>query len=303
MPKSPMLADHDSLHTFPEDVRFPLYGLPKLDGIRCVVSEGVPVSRKFIPIKNDLIRSLLSLPVLEGLDGELISGPLTAENVFNQTTRAVMGNKHTDPDFTFHVFDDFSAPDLPYNERQVKLCERMVKLTGALSFIRFVEPTRLETWEGLCAYEEMVLGFGYEGVITRSPDMPYKFGRSTKKQQGMLKLKRFTDSEAEVVGFVELMVNSNPDIKDNLGHAKRSKAQAGMVPGNTLGTMQCRDCITGIDFEIGMFKGLSDGDKKEIWDNLGSYIGKFVKYSHFSHGAIDKPRHSKFLGWRDESDT
>lgn len=302
MAKSPMLADHESLHLYSDDVQFPLYASPKLDGIRCVVSDAVPVSRKFIPIKNDMIRAVLSLPALEGFDGELISGPVTAENVFNMTTRAVMTIRG-EPQFTFHVFDDFSKPDLAYNVRQVMLCERMLTVRDALPFIEYVDPTRIETWEGLVAYEDMVLSKGYEGVITRSPDMPYKFGRSTKKQQGMLKLKRFTDSEAEVIGFVELMVNQNADVRDNLGHAKRSKAQAGLVAGDTLGTLQCRDCFTGVDFEIGMFKGLNDGDKKEIWDHRESYLGAFVKYSHFSHGAIDKPRHSKFLGWRDGSDT
>lgn len=304
MPKSPMLADHDSIHEYPDDVRFPLYVSPKIDGIRCVVSGGVAVSRKFIPIKNDVIRNLLSLPALEGIDGELTVGPVNAENVMNRTTRTVSGNKINGDDVVFgwNVFDDFTDPDLPYNRRQVKLCERMIGIVQVLPLVQYVEPLRVESWHELAAFEEKCMTDGYEGCITRAPEWKYKFGRSTKREQGMLKLKRFTDSEAEVIGFVELQVNTNPDIKDNFGHAKRSSAKAGMVPGDTLGTLQCRDCLTGIDFEIGMFKGLSDGDKKEIWDHRESYLGAFVKYSHFGHGAVDKPRHSKFLGWRDKDD-
>lgn len=118
----------------------------------------------------------------------------------------------------------------------------------------------------------------------------------------MLKLKRFTDAEATVIGFVEATTNTNPDMRDNLGHAKRSKAKDGLVLADTLGTLQCRDILTDVEFEIGMFKGLTLADKKEIWDNRDAYLGKLVKYQHLAHGAVDKPRHSKFLGWRDPSD-
>lgn len=301
MAKSPMLADHDSVHTFIDKLRFPLYASPKIDGIRCVVSGAQAVSRTFLPIPNNHIREALSRPEFEGLDGELIAGG-TQANVFNATTSAVMGNRIKEPVFEYHVFDDFTDPAMPYSERQVRLCERILDFVGVFSFIQYVEPTRLETWDGLQAYESMAVGAGFEGVITRTPMAPYKFGRATKREQGMLKLKRFTDSEAEVIGFVELMINKNEDVRDALGHAKRSKAQAGLVPGGTLGTFQCRDLATGVEFEIGMFKGLTSEDKQTIWNDQGSYLGKLVKYQHLAHGAIDKPRHSKFLGWRDARD-
>lgn len=300
--KSPMLADHDSVHTFSDKLSFPLYALPKIDGIRCLVPEGKAVSRKFIDIPNNHIRKALSVPELAGLDGELIAGMHHA-NVFNATTSAVMGNKIKEPVFEYHIFDDFTDPALPYNERQVRVCERVLDFCQQFAFVRYVEPTRIETWEGLETYEDMVLGLGYEGVITRSPNRQYKFGRSTKREQGMLKLKRFTDGEAKITGFVELMRNENPDVRDALGHAKRSKAQAGLVAGGTLGVMLARDLVTGVDFEIGMFKGLDNAAKQDIWDNQDSYVGMLVKYQHLSHGAIDKPRHSKFLGWRDPRDT
>jgi len=37
MPKSPMLAERNSCHLWPDELRFPAYALPKLDGIRCVL--------------------------------------------------------------------------------------------------------------------------------------------------------------------------------------------------------------------------------------------------------------------------
>jgi|SRR5579864_102235 len=302
MPKSPMLAERESAHLYPDDVRFPLYALPKLDGIRCVIEGGIANSRKFIPIKNNHIRELLSNTELEGLDGELTVGPVNAENVFNLTTSAVMGNRVIEPQFEYHVFDDFSTPDDPWHLRQDRLRERLDGLTDFFPMLRYVQPTHISNWNALDGYEQIQLAAGYEGVITRDPNAPYKFGRSSRNQQGMLKLKRFADSEAEVIGFVELMHNTNEDVKDALGHAKRSKAQAGLVGGATLGKLQCRDLKTGVEFQIGMFKGLTMEDKQAIWDDRERYLGKYVKYGYFSHGVVDLPRHSKFLGWRDPAD-
>lgn len=299
--RSPMLAERKSIHLYPEKIAFPLYALPKLDGFRCVVENGRAVTRSFSDIKNKFTREALSVPELSGLDGELTVGPLSAENVFNITSSGI-ASFEGEPQFEWHVFDDFTNPDMPFNERNVRVNERILDLCEKYSFIRGVEATRLETWEGLETFEDMVLGQGFEGVITRSPTGLYKFGRSSKTDQAMMKLKRFTDGEAEITGFVELMRNTNPDVKDNFGHAKRSKAKEGMVPGGTLGVMEARDLETKVDFEIGMFKGLTNEDKQEIWDNQEKYRGKIAKYQHFSHGAVDKPRHGKFLGWRDPAD-
>lgn len=300
--RSPMLAERKSAHLFPEEVKFPLFALPKIDGIRSVVSDALAVSRKFIGIPNNHIREALSNPDLEGIDGELIVGPVSAENVFNQTTSAVMGNKVKEPKFEWHVFDDFTDPNLPYVERLFHLNERLFDIGDRYPFIQIVSADLLHTWAELEAYEDRILGLGFEGVITRAPNAPYKFGRSSKTDQGMLKLKRFTDGEAEIIGFEELMRNTNPDVRDALGHAKRSKAQDGLVPGGTLGRMRVRDIVTGVEFQIGMFKGLTSAEKQAIWDGRDGYTGLIVKYSHFGHGAIDKPRHSKFLGFRDPRD-
>lgn len=306
MSQSPMLAERESAHLYPEEVRFPLYASPKLDGIRCVVESRVAKSRKFIPIPNHQIREFLSKSEFEGLDGELIVGPVAAENVFNRTTRAVMGNRVKDPEWSFHVFDDFTAPASPYEARQLHLKERLLHIDGYSQDperrLRYVLPVRVTNWDELENQESAYLALGYEGVITRSPHDGYKFGRSTKNQQGMLKLKRFSDGEAEIIGFEELMHNTNENIKDAFGRAKRSTAAEGLVSGGTLGKLQVRDLVTGVEFQIGMFKGLTLADKQAIWDAQGEHMGKIVKYQHFSHGAVDLPRHSKFIGFRSALD-
>lgn len=299
--KSPMLAERESCHLWPDELRFPVLAAPKLDGIRCGVIDAQALSRKYLPIANDHVRGLLSDAQFNGMDGELVVGPPAAENVYNVTC-AVNGNKVPKPDFSFQVFDDFNRPDVLLLDRREILRSRVAELEPLFPFIKLVPSELIGSWDELANYESLMLEDGYEGVIVRSPSMPYKFGRSTKREQGMVKLKRFTDGEAQVIGFVELFHNTNENIKDAFGHAKRSKSQAGLVAGDTLGKFECRDLVTGVEFEIGMFKGLTLADKQEIWDNREKYLGKIVKYQHFAHGAIDKPRHSKFLGWRDPAD-
>ena len=57
-----------------------MYASPKLDGIRCMIQDGVALSRSLKPIRNEFIQSILSNPMFDGLDGEIISGDPTADD-------------------------------------------------------------------------------------------------------------------------------------------------------------------------------------------------------------------------------
>jgi len=299
---APMLAERESAHNFANELVFPLFASPKLDGIRVVIRDGTAMTRSLTPVANRHIRETLSRTDLNGLDGELICGDATAEDCYNTTQRGVLGNKIERPVFGFFIFDDFSFPSLPYIERMEMLENRMRALRPTIPFPFAVwGGGEFQSWVGVEEFERLSLIEGYEGLILRSALGQYKFGRSTRKQQGMLKLKRFVDDEAQIIGFEELMRNENENIGDNFGHAKRSSMQAGLVPGGTLGAFIVRD-KEGREFNIGMFKGLTSKDKQDIWNSRGLYENRWIKYSHFPVGAIDLPRHAKFIGFRDTAD-
>lgn len=59
---------------------YPLFASVKLDGIRCVIKDGVALSRTLKPIRNQYIQSLLGRPEFNGLDGELIVGDPAASD-------------------------------------------------------------------------------------------------------------------------------------------------------------------------------------------------------------------------------
>jgi DNA ligase-1 len=122
----------------------------------------------------------------------------------------------------------------------------------------------------------------------------------------LLKLKRFMDSEAVVVGFEEQMENTNEKTVDELGHSKRSKHQAGMVGKDTLGKFLVQEVgntpWNGLEFAIGTGDGLTADLRQHIWDNREEYLGKIITHKYQPHGTKDLPRIPVWKGFRDPGD-
>jgi DNA ligase-1 len=158
----------------------------------------------------------------------------------------------------------------------------------------------ITTEKDLLEYEETALDAGHEGVMVRSVDGPYKQGRSTVKEGWLLKLKRFEDSEAEIIGFYERMHNTNEAKTNALGRTERSSAKDGKVGLGVLGGFVVRDLKTGVEFEVG--SGLDAEQQKDFWAKRPELLGGILKYKFFPVGIKDKPRHPIFLGFRDKRD-
>lgn len=277
------------------ELRFPLIGSPKLDGIRCVTRNESAMSRSMKPIANRHVRSQIEkyYRVLENVDGELMVG-----DIFNSTTSGI--NTHAgEPNFTYHLFDRVS--DDPFHVRFKSL-----STISLPPFCKIVPHTPIRSQEELETFYERMLLQGFEGVMLRDPYGRYKCGRSTEKEGILFKLKPFEDSEALVIGFEELMHNENEQTVNELGYSHRSTKQEGKVPGNTLGkflVVGTQDGhFGGIEFKIGTGKGLTKSLRQEIWNNKEKFLGKLVKFKYQKIGSIDKPRIPIFLGFRDKDD-
>lgn len=280
----------------PEHIRTGYLVAPKLDGIRAVhVSVDGLLTRALKPVPNRHVRSLWSSPDLHGLDGELILGDPTAPDVFRQTTSAVMSHDG-EPEITFHVFDDFTDPHAAYATRLERLTLRVKTLKAQGYPVVLVPQTLIAANNPLEAVETSILAEGYEGVIARDPSAPYKFGRSTLREARLLKLKRFADGEAVILRAVELMRNENTAERNALGYLERSTEQAGLVPGGTLGALEVRDLVTGVEFSIG--SGFDQATRDRLWHERATLPGQLVAYRHFPIGAYDRPRFPTFKGLR-----
>lgn len=278
-------------------LKYPLFASPKLDGIRAVVLDSKLVSRKLLPIPNKHIFAQLSHAEFNGLDGELIVGSPTAHDVYHATNSAVMSHGGT-PDFTYHVFDMHDMVER-FSTRLAALREIVYEWdqTHRYRHLKIVvhEHAHINDEDALLEYEAKQTALGYEGLILRSGMGLYKHGRSTAREQYMLKVKRFEDSEAIVLSIVEEMHNGNAAETDNLGRTKRSKAKAGLTGKGTMGALAVRDIHTGVEFEIGT--GFTAADRARM-----DWVGKVVKYKFFPVGVKDKPRHPVYLGERHPGD-
>lgn len=278
-------------------IQYPVYASPKLDGIRCSIVDGKALSRTLKQIPNKHIYRQLSTTDLNGLDGELIIGSPTSKTCYNESVSGVMRHEG-EPAYTYYVFDchDVSGSFTKRFRELIASLGQWIKYPQ----ICLLEQSLLHNEAEMLAYETAKVEEGYEGIILRSPEAPYKFGRSTVKEGYLLKVKRFEDSEAEIIGFEEEMYNGNEAEVNELGRTKRSSAQAGKIGKNTLGAFHVRDVVSGIEFSIGT--GLTAADRQHFWDNRNDYSGKIVKYKFFAVGVKIAPRHPVFLGMRDEKD-
>lgn len=280
-----------------EDVsqlKFPLLASTKLDGIRCLVKDGVALSRTLKPIRNREVQAFVSAhPDLNGCDGELMcsGGFDNVQSVF------MSENGHSD-DWYLAVFDEWENPARSFTDR---LLSASLKVSIARDpRVTILEQVEIKSPKDLEGYERTVVSMGFEGVILRDAQGFYKYGRSTVREQKLLKLKRFQDGEARILGFVELQHNDNDATRDLRGLTKRSHAKAGLRAGGTLGALVVKDIVSGVEFEIG--SGFTEHMRARIWEQQFYFRDKLVKYKRFEHGAKDKPRHPVFLGFRDAED-
>ena len=307
--EKPLLAT-----TFDEEkAQFPYSATPKIDGIRFLMIDGQAVSRTFKPIRNKYIQGCLAdIELPDGIDGELTVG-----DTF-QDCGAIMSSKG-EPDFKVWIFDYVNPADeeMPgYKERMKQLAtiQRPIDANGEFPLtlgayakslgvdLEVLYPTTVNSQEEVDELMVKNLDDGYEGLMLRAPDGPYKFGRSTVKENTLLKVKNFLDDEAEVIGFKEQTTNTNVKTKNVFGRSERSTSQDGMVPAGTLGgfLLKMKD---GREFSCG--SGLNDVLRKEIWEDRDSYLGKFVKFKYMPYGVKEGtgiPRLPIFLGFRDKSD-
>lgn len=299
-PFRPMLAADtpEDLGVFTELGLWPLYGSYKIDGIRATQVGGVLVSRSGKPIRSRFAQEKFAHPELEGVDGELIPEVVPPGlTLFQAATSAVMTIDSTEP-LKWLVFDVVGQED--YNQRFFRLQE-LVKV--AHSSVQLLEQRTLHTIDQLVDMEKEAIDLGHEGLVVRSLwSKGYKHGRSTLKQGYLVKIARRKSSEAEVIGFEEMMHNDNPAYFNEVGYTKRSTSKDGLRPSGMLGAFVVRDLKSGLEFRVGIGEGLDHAMRKYVWENQKEFLGRIMKYDYKDYGTAELPRMPRWLGWRSPED-
>jgi DNA ligase-1 len=197
------------------------------------------------------------------LDGELFVG----RGAFQDTVSVV--RSHEDKGWknvAFHAFD-FYPTDVQLTEFEDRIdALRDVVALAKTKHLTFVEQVECKGHAHLTAFVDRIVGLGGEGAMLRKPRSLYEKKRSST----LLKVKRFFDLEAEVVGHV-------PGKGKHLGR---------------LGALDCVIAGTKVSFQVGT--GFSDAER-EAPPKVGARVT--VRYQEKTRDGI--PRFPVYVVDRD----
>ena len=252
----------------------PVYMQPKLDGVRCIFTKDGAFSRtgkRFMNVKHieEELQDLFKDKPWLILDGELYNHRLKDD--FEKIISLVRKQKPTDEDRSearrltqYHVYDYVDVSSFDYKKRQDNLTCSDIYCPS----IHYTETTRVATPAMIKVLHQRFLDKGYEGSIIRL-NGEYE----QKRSKNLLKVKDFSDSEAEITGFVE-------------GKGKR------------LGTIGKFIAVDSQGMQFGMpvmdkFKYLQDNFKE-----MQTWIGKIATFTYFEKTKRGSYRHPLFKAIR-----
>ena len=183
-----------------------------------------------------------------------------------------------------------------------------LKRLPEFAHVEKILPVEIRDAVQLADFEEQCLSDGYEGVMVRTPDSPYKCGRSTEREGWLLKIKRFDDAEAVILETYEGMSNQNEAQRDAFGRTKRSSAQAGKIGRGELGGFVVRIPETGVEFRLGYTLGLKQRFTRPYTPKTNGKAERFIQtsqrewayahaYSHSDHRASRLPPFLHNYNW------
>lgn len=269
----------------------------KFDGVRGVITGHSIESRSKATLPNDNLyttfKHLMDWCKENNciLDGEFYSHDVDFGEVIGVCM--TKGTKKPIPDsFFFHCFDCIPLDDIKMS------FENRFKLIPKLDRLEIVEQQMInipEDSESLTTEFKQRLDEGFEGLMIRGAEKPYKFGRSTPTCGTGYKFKLYETHDAKILGVQQAtIVDAKAEKKINeLGRSVTSKKKGDRVLIESASGFEC--VFEGEEFVVNL--GLSDERKKEIWENKEKYIGEFCEFKAMPT-TKDAPRNPNFLRMR-----
>jgi DNA ligase-1 len=302
----PMLAS-DADET---KLRFPVGVQPKIDGVRAHCPNGKLLARSCKPHRNKYTTAFYSTPEHTGLDGEMAAN-LETHPALCRLTSSALSTIQGEPFTLWWCFDLLNEATIGRNyaerHRYLEMYVDNAQAQNLCGHVRVVPMTIVNNiWE-LLACEDKWLEEGYEGIIIRDLDGTHKQGRSTVREMGLLRIKRFIEEEALVLGVTEGEHNNNIAQVNEVGRQFRSSHQENKTPNGMVGTLQCSILNDSALFKkgdpINVARGQMDDDEaKMFFENKELIVGEIIKFKHFPKGVKDKPRFGNYVCIRSKED-
>ena len=205
---NPMLAK--SYDDYKDELVFPIYSQPKLDGLRMIVTRQGAYSRLWKPFSSVVSHVQAALrplfekyPEIKAFDGEIYHHNL--KDNFEKIVSLAKKTKPTQEDIEeaedsleFHIYD--YIPDkstVLFDTRQFHL--RNIFSVFRHNAINRVRSILCDTQKDLDQEYAWCIEAGYEGQMLRNASSPYQH----KRTKDLLKRKDFVDAEFLIVGYKE----------------------------------------------------------------------------------------------------
>lgn len=275
---SPLLAHNKEWSL--DILRYPVLVTPKIDGIRALrLSNYTLRSRKDKEIPNKYIRETIldELACVRGdLDGEII---IPGED-FHYTDSIVMSDQHAESErFIFCLFDGVIPPHSVATSYQDRIRHERFDEIVCMPHMCVLFPMVACNQKELLAITEQHVREKYEGSIIRSPWGPYKCGRSTEREQFMLKYVHYEYDTALVIGINQAMENPLSGV---------AKYKRLLKPIGRAGSLVCTNPKWPKGFNVSVGKTTHEIAKQ--WWETKSIIGRTIRFKYKPYGMKDEPR-------------
>lgn len=260
-----------------DDLVFPIIAQPKLDGMRCVMVDGVLISRNGRTIPNTNLLKHLSDLLKETnyvFDGELYSHELT----FNEIMSQVMNEDvELHPSIKYTIYDTMTKSEwkaqkceTEYNSRW----QRIYSFTHTKSNCVWIGGKIINSTVELNDYYQECLSEGYEGIMVKGLKGLYEWKRV--KQKIMGKIKPSETHDLKIINFEE-------------GRGRNEKS---------LGALICD--FGGISVKVG--GGYDDEQRKEFWADRANLLGRWIEAKCQEVTPDGSLRFPIFVRFRDSKD-
>lgn len=242
----------------------------KLDGVRCLVVVDYQSRTVVMYTRNG--KELVNFPhIIAAFEANIdniarsyvFDGEVMSSN-FQDLMKKLHTKTNVNSDQTvFNMFDvmplsEFKSHNVSLNQRLrlntlTSTFQPMFSDHDCICIVPW-ETVDLDTPVGISqlnAFNQSALADGYEGVMLKDPDAKYEFKRST----AWLKTKPFIDVSLSIVGFEE-------------GTGKNE---------GVLGALVCEGTDDNKFIRVNVGSGLTDEQRKEIWDSRDSLYGFIVE--------------------------
>lgn len=305
-----------------EDLRFPLISTIKKDGVRGIARTGElftrsHMSQKLPLIKNKQIQQLAE-PVKQltkqisniSFDFEIyVHGLPLNEIIMFTNTEDIKSREHYNKiknkvrelkfplnyylslpkNIEFYLFDSVVEgwETIKYTDR----IQRAIELTRDIPNVTFVNPVPIFNLYSLETEYQRSLNEGFEGLVLRNIDSPYKYGRSTFKEHYFLKMKPIEEYEAIIIEINEKMFNYGESTESFAGYSIKQKLQENREESGIAATATVM--WEGKQFKISL--NGTENERVQIWENRDSYIGKTLIFKGMPYGMKDVPRFPRLV--------